>query len=257
MFSDLCWLCFQPKHLHGLPHLSAKGTLLLLPLIRSSSCSQLLVCSGPSSPRAECMETAVSLLTPWPLHLLSVTKALMLVPTGHSCFSACTHGFPHSVLWEKTSSGWTEFRKQRCGHWGVCQAAGNYRDFPPSSSEKFLCTGSDLTLAFQTPSGRSSHSLRLTFRFFFGCSPVNIRWLPKPLGLDTLWLTIRPSYHLWPKLNLLTAFAPLRSICCLWSYLWSLRYAHSITPFIQEYIPLCKKIHSLKILQINKSNSKC
>lgn len=63
--------------------------------------------------------------------------------------------------------------------------------------------------------------------FFFGCSPVNIRWLPKPLGLDTLWLTIKPSYHLWPKLNLLTAFAPLRSVCCLWNYLWSLRYAHS------------------------------
>lgn len=178
------------------------------------------------------METAASLLTPWPLHLHSVTKARMFVPTGHSCSSVCTHDFPHSVLWEKTSSGWTEFSKQRCGHWGVCQAAGNYRDFPPSSSDKFLCTESDLTLVFQTPSGRSFHSLRLTFRYFFWPWPSEHQMIVKNTGFRyTVTDNKAILSYPWPKLNLLIAFASLRSICCLWSQLWSLTYAHSPSHF--------------------------
>lgn len=110
MFPDIWLLCFQPEHLPGLPHPSAKGTLLLFTLIRSNSCLHLLVCAGSPSTTPESMETPVSLFsTSWPWYYKTIL-CLYTLPTP-DCLCVSLTFYITTSLWKQTNSEWTKFSK--------------------------------------------------------------------------------------------------------------------------------------------------
>lgn len=110
MFPDLWLLCFQPEHLPGLPHPSAKGALLLFTLIRSNSCLHLLVCARSPSTTSESMETPVSLFsTSWPWYYKTIL-CLYTLPIP-DCLCVSLTFYITTSLWKQTNSEWTKFNK--------------------------------------------------------------------------------------------------------------------------------------------------
>lgn len=174
MFPDLWLLCFQPEHLPGLPHPSAKGTLLLFTLIRSNSCLHLLVCAGSPSTTPESMETPVSLFsTSWPWYYKTIL-CLYTLPIP-DCLCVSSTFISHPLFENKpTQNGlssvkmWTELYNTHLS-WQL-------QTFPTFFlGELSSCRIRDDT-HFSNSVCQAFAVTKANIQTFFGYSPMHIRW---------------------------------------------------------------------------------